>query len=165
MLIIVCGLPGTGKTFLSKELAVRLGAEHLSTDSIRMRLLDRRTYSEEEKKAVYRAMADEAGRLVAAGRDVVADATFYRREYRDMMKAVAEKGGTGFYAVLCVLDEGKVAGRIDARRAAGSESEADFKVYMALKGKFEPFSGEHLEVDMSLPISQAVKAVMQYVGR
>ena len=33
--ILVCGLPGAGKTYLSTRLAKRIGAVHLNADDIR----------------------------------------------------------------------------------------------------------------------------------
>ena len=53
MLIIICGLPGTGKTFIAKKLAPKINAEHLSTDRIRKELFPEPTYSEDEKNKVY----------------------------------------------------------------------------------------------------------------
>ena len=38
--ILVCGLPGAGKTFLSTRLAKRIGAVHLNADDIRKKFDD-----------------------------------------------------------------------------------------------------------------------------
>ena len=39
MIVIFCGLPGTGKTTLAKELAPLIDAVVLSTDKIRKQLI------------------------------------------------------------------------------------------------------------------------------
>ncbi|MFH1393918.1 MAG: ATP-binding protein [Candidatus Micrarchaeota archaeon] len=165
MLIMVCGLPGTGKSFLSRELAERLGAEYLNSDSIRNRILQERTYSEEEKSGIYLTIAKEASGLLKEGRDVIVDATFYLARYRKMIRDAAGREGTGFFAILCVLSEDELRKRIDKRKNEKSESEADFEVYLKVKGIFEPMELEHLELDMALPKEEMLEKVLKYVGR
>ena len=56
MIIIVCGLPGVGKTSLAKELAPLIRAVILSTDKIRKELISKPTYRKQEKKLIYDVM-------------------------------------------------------------------------------------------------------------
>ena len=55
MLLLVSGLPGTGKTFFAEHLSRQLNAEHLNTDKIRKQEIENRSYSEEKKQLVYRS--------------------------------------------------------------------------------------------------------------
>ncbi|HID73198.1 TPA: adenylyl-sulfate kinase [Candidatus Micrarchaeota archaeon] len=165
MLIMVCGLPGTGKSHLSRELAKRLGAEYLNSDSIRNRTLEERTYSEEEKARIYSLMGEEASRLLKEGKDVIVDATFYLGRYRRMMKEAADGAGTRFFAILCVLGEDELRKRFEKRKGEKSESEADFDVYLKVKEIFEPMELERIELDMSLPEEEMLGRVLAYVGR
>lgn len=48
MLVIVCGLPGVGKTTFAKKLAPLINAIILSTDKIRKELITSPTYEKEE---------------------------------------------------------------------------------------------------------------------
>ena len=50
--ILICGLPGVGKSAISKKLALRLKAVVLSTDKIRKELIKNPTYSSKEKKQI-----------------------------------------------------------------------------------------------------------------
>jgi len=89
MLIIVGGLPGTGKTTLSRELAHRLGAVYLRIDTIEQTILDATGMSAGETG--YRigyALAEENLRL---GRIVVADCVNPLQTTRDAWKAVAAR--------------------------------------------------------------------------
>lgn len=49
MIIVICGLPGVGKTTLAKEIALLVNAVLLSTDKIRKELLSRPTYGRKKK--------------------------------------------------------------------------------------------------------------------
>ncbi len=164
MLIMVCGLPGTGKSSFSKELAKKIGADYLSSDSIRMQVLDRRTYSKDEKSRIYRLLAEKAGRSLTEGKSVIVDATFYLRDYRELFCSVAENNGTSLEIIECVLDEKELRGRIEKRKGEKSESEADFEVYLKIKGIFEPIEREHLILDMALPLDEQIKRVLKYIG-
>ena len=157
MLIIVCGLPGSGKTTLAKALSKRLGAGHLSSDVLRRELFPNPTYSEDEKKAVYSGMALRAGKLLSEGRSVVADATFYKRWQREMfLRLPGEKK-----VVLCTLGEDQLRKRLARRKAGRSVSDADFEVYMKLKGQFEPIEGRYIEIDTATPLKARVEKVLR----
>jgi predicted kinase len=72
-LIILGGLPGTGKTMIAKELARQLGAVYLRIDSIEQALRDSALNTEAVGDAGYRvgyAVAEDNLRL---GRMVIAD--------------------------------------------------------------------------------------------
>ena len=56
MIMIICGLPGVGKTTVAKELAPLVNAVILSTDKIRKELLSRPMYGWREKRLIYDVM-------------------------------------------------------------------------------------------------------------
>jgi len=163
MLVIVCGLPGTGKTTLAREVAKNIPAVHISSDAIRMMLLSKRTYSEKEKEGVYEVMFNKAEELLTAGRSVVLDATFYKKSLREKARAIAEKTKSKFFLVECTTPEGLLRERMVARKKSESESEADFEVYKKIKKIFEPIKDKHLIVDTSQPIGRQVGLVMNYL--
>jgi predicted kinase len=47
--VIICGLPGVGKTTVAKDLAALINAIVLSTDRIRKELILKPTYKKQEK--------------------------------------------------------------------------------------------------------------------
>ena len=53
MIVLVCGLPGVGKTSISHELAKLTRWTVLSTDKIRKELIPNPKYSPEEKRLIY----------------------------------------------------------------------------------------------------------------
>ena len=162
MLIIVCGLPGCGKSTLALALAAKLDAAHISSDIIRRKMLEERTYSEQEKFRVYERMVQEAETLMRGGKTVIVDATFYKQRTRQQMLDAARRSGKKVLIVECVLDEETIEERMEMRRAGKeSESEADFSVYLKVKSLFEPIQEEHLVVDTGLSIPEQVKMVLQ----
>jgi predicted kinase len=163
MLIIVCGLPGSGKTTLSAELAKKLRATHFSSDAVRKDLLSRPGYSEDEKQQVYGELLSRAKAALAQGKDVIVDATFYMRSHRDMMRRLAADAKTSSFIVLCSLPEAEIERRLSRRRPGGM-SDADFGVYQKVKGIFEKVDEEHLEVDCGRPMRDMVGKVIGYIG-
>jgi predicted kinase len=81
-LILLCGIPGSGKTTIGKEVAARLErCVHVQTDAIRA-MLARADYSSLESRFVYEAATSVAKDALRQGYDVVLDATFPREEFR-----------------------------------------------------------------------------------
>jgi len=164
MLILVCGLPGVGKTHFAKALAKKTGAVHISSDQIRMKEIKQRTYSQEEKDRIYGLLADEAAGHLGK-KDVILDATFYLAKYRDMVKEAAEDAGVQFRIICCTLEESELRQRIEKRSKEKSDSEADFEVYLKVKAKFEPIMEEHLEIDTALPLEKNLEKAIAWMKR
>tara|TARA_B100000927_G_scaffold188852_1_gene152120 strand:+ start:1629 stop:2033 length:405 start_codon:yes stop_codon:yes gene_type:complete len=71
-IILIMGLPGSGKTTLAEELAPLLNAKRLNADEVRKEANDW-DFSEEGRKRQARRMADFALKLKDEGNFVVAD--------------------------------------------------------------------------------------------
>lgn len=142
-LIVVFGLPGTGKTYFSQHLAERLGVEHFNTDVIRNRMGKQGQYDEETKQLVYEALFAQIRDSLLRHHTIVVDGTFYKRKYRDRMKAIAEdmKCPIHFFEVLA--DEPLALERVGQERAY---SEADASVYKLIKDQFEPMGTDHFYI-------------------
>ena len=56
MVILVLGLPGSGKSYFAGRLAQKINAEYLNSDQIRKEMFQGRTYSDSEKAKVYEAL-------------------------------------------------------------------------------------------------------------
>ena len=92
----ITGLPSSGKSTITgalvQELITRgVRVAVLESDALRQVLTPRPSYSEEERKTFYEAMAYIGSLLVTHGVPVVFDATANRRAYRDAARASIER--------------------------------------------------------------------------
>lgn len=161
MLIIIRGLPGTGKSTLSRKLAERLGAVHISSDSIRLKLIEKRTYSEREKMMVYDKMIETAVGFLQ-NKSVILDATFYKRELLEKARKAAEEVKKSCILIECVLSEEKVKERIAQRDK--DESEANFEVYKKVKSVFEEIAEDHLIINTEEELEAQIAKVLDYLN-
>lgn len=176
-LIIVGGLSGSGKSTLARELAVRLGKEVLSTDTIRQELLGPSEssagygeghYQPQQRAEVYEQLANRAAAELARGMSVIVDGTFLRREQREQMFDLAREQGAAAQFVECQCDRETALARITKRAAEGtSDSEARVDIYEQQTRDYEPPSDEetHVCIDSTLPLDKQVTAVLDALRR
>ena len=160
MLILVCGLPGTGKTTLAERIAKEHNAIHLNTDIIRRKYLKERTYSEEEKKMIYDKLFSETEESLKESKTVVLDGTFYKKELRKKATDIAKE----YTIIECVLDEEILKKRLGKRAMCNVASEANYDVYLKVKEQFEPIEEKHLVIDTSLPEEEQMKKVKEWMN-
>jgi hypothetical protein len=150
MLILVCGLPASGKSTLSRNLAKKIGAHVLRTDVIRKELIKKPSYTPEEKELVYSVTLLVARYLLRAGEIVILDGTYYKRKLRKRVYKVAKESGVKMVVIECVVPDYIIQRRMDNRkRRKGQPSDADYQVYLKIKGEFQPIRRKHITVDTS----------------
>jgi predicted kinase len=164
MLILICGLPATGKSTVARRLAKALRAEVLRTDIIRKDLIKNPKYSEEEKKQVYSTVFLIADYLIKADVNVIIDGTFYRESLRNRAREIAKKRGKRFFLIETRCPEKTVLKRLEGRkRNLRSLSDADVEVYYKIKDLFEEIEGEHIEIETGWNIREAVRDVVKKI--
>ena len=82
MVIIVFGLPGSGKSYFASRLALKLDAMYVNSDELRLKLLSKRTYSDAEKILVYEHILAAMEDALQNKKTIVLDATFYKEAIR-----------------------------------------------------------------------------------
>jgi adenylylsulfate kinase len=85
-IILIMGLPGSGKTTLANELAPMIDAKRLNADEVRKEANDW-DFSEEGRKRQSKRMADFAKRLKDNGNYVIADFICPTPEARSLFPA------------------------------------------------------------------------------
>jgi predicted kinase len=138
MIILVYGLPGTGKSWLSRHLAREFHAIHLNTDIVRDELGKKGDYSQASRYQVYDQLMEQAGERLKQGRNVIIDGTFHKKEKRTSIREIARKSGKDIFFIEMQASEKTIAGRLEKKR---DHSEADFEVYLKLKGESD-YEGE-----------------------
>lgn len=140
MIVIVFGLPGSGKSYFASRLAKMINAGYVNSDRLRKEMFEKRTYTEQEKAAVYHAMLEKMKDAVDENRNLVLDATFHKSKTR---KPFIEetKGKESIFFIEVKADENTIRKRLKKDRP---DSEADFEVYKFIKKEYEPLNTEHL---------------------
>lgn len=160
MLVIVCGLQGTGKTTIARKIAEKTGSAQLRTDDIREELIKKPKYTEEEKQSVYNEMLSRTQGLLQRNKNVVLDATFVREENRLQAGKIAELANTNFIVVEVVCCEDAIRGRI--KRRFVDEGGAQFGIYQEYKKSFEPISEKHIVIDNSGNLKDVSEQINKY---
>jgi predicted kinase len=144
-LVVMMGLSGSGKSYLARPLAARMGAVLLSSDVVRHRSRtdqdDRNPlYSKEARDVVYEKMFAEAERYLADGLSVVLDATFLARRHRLEAFQLATLANVPAIVVEVTAAADVVRARMSARDAR-SASDARWDTYLQQLDSIES-SGE-----------------------
>jgi predicted kinase len=156
-LVVVCGLPGVGKTTVAEDIAERLDGQLLRTDVIRKELLSDPDYTEEEAQMVYREMFDRASEIIEDGGQAVLDGTFKEEGYREHAITLSESLEVDFRLVKVECAEEVVRKRIEGRE--DDESDADFEVHAMYREEFDPISMDHVTVDNSEGMAATTRQV------
>ncbi len=141
MVVVIFGLPGTGKSYFASRLAEKIKAAYISSDKVRFELMKERTYDDEEKMAVYRKMLDMTAQLLEKDNHVVLDGTFYKEELRRAFIEIAGSMKADIFFIEVVAEDMLIQERISKHR---QDSEADYMVHMKVKEIFEPMTKRHL---------------------
>ena len=146
LLLIACGLPGAGKSFLLQTLATRTGWTCLATDRLRKELagvaaetvLGPEHYTELASERTYAELLRRAGDSLARG-CVLLDANFRTQTSRARARDLALTAGARPILVWVRTDEDTTRTRLAARDQGPEQavSDAGTEVYERLRGLFE----------------------------
>lgn len=140
MIIIVFGLPGSGKSYFASKFAKMIQADYVNSDKVRKEIFEKRIYSAKEKKTVYDEMLEQMKEAIRQKKNIVLDATFHKKEIREMF-VEALKGKEEISFIEVQADENIIRERLKKPRLY---SEADFEVYQLIKQQNEPLNKPHL---------------------
>lgn len=157
MLVVVCGLPGAGKTTVSKVIANRLDARWLRTDVVRKDVVETPDYSSDETRRVYAELLDRAREAIATDGAVVLDGTFKHDHQRADARELAAALDVPFQLVRVECDESVVHERIAARE--DDESDADFETHQLHREQFDPIDGDYVVVDNSGSLTETMEQI------
>ncbi|WP_075016811.1 bifunctional aminoglycoside phosphotransferase/ATP-binding protein [Actinacidiphila rubida] len=171
-LVVVGGLPGSGKSTLSGALADRLGVTLLSSDRLRKELAHlpveesaaaaygEGLYTPERTAGTYAALLDRAAALAASGESVVLDATWTDGRQREAAVRAAERCGADLVALHCHAPEAVAAERLRTRKPGASDAGPEVAAAMAAVDTPWP---EAVDVDTGGPLESAVQQALAVV--
>lgn len=162
-LVLVGGLPGSGKTTVAADLADRPGWVRLSSDVTRKQRAGlapeqrgpEALYDRQTTDTTYEAMLEQARDLLGQGRSVVLDATFADARHREAARAVAAGTASGCTELVCVLPDAAAEQRLAVRPAGPSDATPQVRRDMA--GRFAPWP-EAVVLDTSAALEATLAA-------
>lgn len=192
-LFVVFGLPGTGKSTLARKLSEITLADWIASDIVRKSLVgiaptehryesfEKGIYSKDYTDKTYRKMIELGISKLKKGRDVIVDATFRERKYRQLLQEVATQSLQDFdtnslrrsegvetisppiYWIWCTTDDSVVRERFMKRKESEDISDARWEIYLAQKEKFEPPTEISEQRLIKLDTAQEVEKLMNNI--
>jgi len=167
-LIVVSGLPGTGKSFFCHKLAERLSFLILASDTLRKILFPSPQYKESENKLLFSACHALIEDLLRKGVPVIFDATNLLEHHREYYYRAAERAGAKLILVWVEAPTEVVRQRLLSRKKTAMpqyDSEADWEVYNKMKPRRQRISRNHLVVDTSQDITAVIDKIVRATKR
>jgi predicted kinase len=159
-LVVISGLPGTGKSRFANDLRHRTGAVILESDAVRRLLFERPSYTWQESRRLFTVIHATIEQLLREGISVIFDATNLAERYRRPLYQIAGQCGAKLILVEVTAPAEVAMARLAERAAAGgSLSDADVAVYERMLPTWEEIGREHFVVDTSKPTNAAVEAI------
>ena len=180
-LVLVGGLPGTGKSTLAQALAFQAGFALLRSDQIRKELAAASglggagsddvhasgIYTPRWTEQTYQACLDRADTALLEGKRVLVDATFRQESHRRRFLELAATWGVPSMLVICHADPTVVKSRLERRH--DDVSDADWSIYLQAAERWEALGTRtqrlsHL-VDTSRDVGSSLNASFEHLRR
>ena len=176
-LVLVGGLPGTGKSTVASAIGDELGWPVLRSDVVRKELVglggdahapagfEAGIYRPEQTDRTYDELFRRAERHLEHGRSVVVDASFAADRHRRAARALGRSARATVVELRCDLCGDVAAERIRARQAAGVDpSDADEAVAARMAAAFDPWPGA-ISISTAGPAADSGNAAVEAVAR
>lgn len=150
-LLMMVGLPGTGKSSIVYSMMDYFPCVVVSTDSIRAKIRRQPTYTATEMSLIYEICYAIIEKRLESGQRVVFDASNYLKSRREYVTNLAMSCGAP--VATCYVQASqeaigkRLARRISGKKQTGDLSDADWAVYKWMVEVQEPIVGEHLILD------------------
>jgi predicted kinase len=176
--VLVGGLPGTGKSTLAAELARVAGLDVISSDRVRKELAGKGPgegaaadfgegiYTPGWNDRTYEACLERAGEMIFEGRRVLVDASFREESRRRRFLDAADSWGVRSLFLRCRAAPETVRERLAGRDGHGSD--ADWEIYVRAAEAWEQVSEQteraYRTVDTEGPLTESVASACSYLA-
>lgn len=165
VLVMLTGLPGTGKSNLARQLAEVLPFAIVESDQVRKILFPQCEYTGEESQWVHRTCHALMDKLLLKGVRVIYDATNLHERHRELVYRLADGREVKLIVVKVVSPEAVASQRLRNRQADVTDdddvSDADVKVYRRMSRRVDPIRRNHVVVDTSQDLRPAITKLLR----
>ena len=159
-LIVVSGLPGSGKSYFCRKLRERLPFPIVESDALRKVLFPSPNHSAEESNRLFQACHLLIQELLKKGIPLIFDATNLIERHRERLYRIADLTGAKLIIVRVEAPPELVRQRLDHRT-----SEADWRVYQRMRSSVQKIRRNHFAVDTSRDITPVIDKIVRQATR
>ena len=167
MIVLMAGLPGSGKTTLAHELAARTSGRVFNKDEVRHALFspDEVEYSSRQDDFCLQVMLETAGQLLrrVPNRIAFLDGRPFSRRYQiDNVVNAAAALHQSCRILECVCPDEVARQRIEQQDASGTHpaGNRDFQLYLEVKSRFETITLTKTVIDTSQPLAACLEQAL-----
>lgn len=168
MIVLMAGLPGTGKSTLARELAKRVGGRVVSKDDFRHTIFlpEEIEYSTAQDDFCQELMLETAGYLLSRDpkRIIFLDGRVFSRRYQiENVIHFADSLHQQWRILECICPEplGKQRLSTDIEHNQHPAGNRDYQLYLAVKARFEVITFPKCVIDTSQELDASIQQALR----
>jgi len=166
-LVVLSGLPGTGKTFFCQKLSAKVPFLALESDALRKTLFPNPVYSLDESVRLFQAIHHLIEDLLKKGISVILDATNLVEYHRERLYSIADRLKAKLVLVRLYAPSEVVRERLQARTEGKirTHSDADWEVFQRLQPTVEKIQRPHFAVNTAKDINPVIDKIVREIKK